>query len=363
VNPDFSLKDSNQAFHKMISHGTEIPSANLTQIIPDLRTIFDEVRQGNVCDINTFPVMIDGPESEPHYWNISAWPIFDDHTAVAEIVLVITDVTDRVRLLNERDDLYATLAHDLRVPLLGAERVLQHLKDGSLAAQAIPKVLESLCNSNAKMLRDVTTLVEVSKYSDQNYTRQMEHIELCQLADEVLADLKPLAEQAKVTVRKDYSSADICLCAHRDGIVRTLSNLVDNALKFTPEFGEVTVAVSGQADKVTLKVTDNGPGIDAETQSRLFRRFWRGLPGRYRASMGFGLYLCRKITEFHGGRLECSSTLGQGATFTVTLPVTCGISCKCAAPGNGKQLTASQECVLPCITTKLRSEPHDHSCR
>ncbi len=110
---------------------------------------------------------------------------------------------------------------------------------------------------------------------------------------------------------------------------RVIQNLIDNALKFTPPGGSITVHSEQLQESFLVTVRDTGKGIPEDTMPKLFQRFWAPpASGRYYASTGLGLYLCRKIVEQHGGKIWCESELGLGSAFCFTLPLSPSSSAK-----------------------------------
>ena len=324
LTPDLQIKDVNKAFLNCLNlPPTSDRPMELNKILPRLAASlhWKVAEQGETfSDHETAIELPDRPEWQQKYWNIWAWPMAGEEDQVSEIVLVVMEVSDRVRLAHERDDLYATIAHDLRVPLLGANRILDLLVKQRLDENARKDILLKLKESNSRVLKDITQLIELSRYSDRQQQPRIEAVDLGELIRDNLSAFQYPAAAAGIELKTNVNGKPCIARGNKDAMERVLVNLVDNALKFTRAGGTVWVNASAGDDTVSIEVVDTGCGIAPEVQKHLFQRFWRGAPGRYQASMGFGLYLCRKIVELYDGSLEFSSTPGKGTKFKVTFP-------------------------------------------
>jgi signal transduction histidine kinase len=321
LTPDLKIKEANDSFANSFPIDV-IEDQSLSAISSSLA----EKLQLRVIERNKTYYEYECPISEEQtdwslrYWNLWAWPILDEDKKLSEVVLVAMDVSDRVKLAQEREDLYAAIAHDLRVPLIGARRVLDLILEGTVQGKRVQELLSQLKKNNADILAQMTSLIELSRYIDHSARRQWETFDLCELVRSRIEHLSVLTEKSAVTVDSEFKSCPIMLRANKDAISRLLTNLLGNAIKFT-DHGFVKVhAWSDDNNNVIIEVQDSGVGISPEIQKHLFKRFWKGMPGRYQASTGFGLYMCNRIVELHNGTLDCSSEPGQGSRFRVSIP-------------------------------------------
>jgi signal transduction histidine kinase len=133
--------------------------------------------------------------------------------------------------------------------------------------------------------------------------------------------LSPLAKERGVQLSVESAGEPVNVLADKERVSQVLSNLVGNALKFTPRGGAVTVLAEGLGDLVRLSVADNGPGVPPDHLPRLFERFWQAKRVS-REGTGLGLYIAKGIVEAHGGRIWAESAPGNGSTFHFTLPGT-----------------------------------------
>jgi len=169
---------------------------------------------------------------------------------------------------------------------------------------------------------------EIYEVEPENYILH-EQVELDTLLLEVLNQMQVLTHDR---IKLNLGSIDqVLVCGDRDRLKQVIVNLVGNAINYTPKAGEIVVALGKVNDRAQLTVTDNGPGIPPEDLPHIFERFYRGEKSRTRQKdgkgFGLGLSIAYWIVRNHGGRIEVTSTLGQGSTFCVWLPLAVG-DCK-----------------------------------
>jgi signal transduction histidine kinase len=246
-------------------------------------------------------------------------------------------IDEREQMARQREDFVSRLTHDLRTPLVAADRMLLLFQQEAFGAlpQEMHEAVDSMTRSNQKLLQMVNTLLEVYRHEAGCKTLTFNPVDVQELAQEVVQELKPLAEERglKLTVEVEQGSAvgtegqsTTVVMGDRLELHRVLTNLVGNAIKFT-EQGAITVHVTGATDGksnqpkkpyVTITVQDTGVGIPAEDQATLFERFHSG--EHKRSGSGLGLYLSRRIVESHQGTIDVGSQPDEGSVFTIRLP-------------------------------------------
>lgn len=231
---------------------------------------------------------------------------------------------ERGRIMAEREDFVATLTHDLKGPLLGANRILGLLIKGDLGSLTGDQtdLLSRLSESNDTLLEMISNLLEVYRYEKDIHTIAFAHTNLVNLVNSCMNEVTHLARERSIEIRRVVANGDdISIMADASSISRVVRNLLDNALKFTPKGGTVTVRVSKHEQRVRLAVEDTGPGIPEEDRTYLFERFYRGSMGRsYSRSTGLGLYLCRQIVQLHNGTITCDPKGSNGSVFVLEFP-------------------------------------------
>jgi len=220
-----------------------------------------------------------------------------------------------------REDFVACLTHDLRIPLVGADRMLtllQRGKFGELPVQAVEAIATIGC-SNQNLLSLVNTLLEVHRFESGCKTLAIAPFDLKKLVKEVVKEQEAVAiDKGLVLTFDDSDPQPLRIEGDHLELRRVITNLVGNAIKFT-DFGCVKIFVRPDVNSVSISVEDTGPGIRASEQVALFERFRTG--NHARAGCGLRLHLSRRIVEAHSGSIDVASTVGQGSTFTVRLPI------------------------------------------
>jgi signal transduction histidine kinase len=211
------------------------------------------------------------------------------------------------------------VAHDLRTPLTRlrgtAELALQPGTEPAAAREALADCMEE----SERVLNMLNTLMDISAAEAGTMKLQTAPVDLCQLVREVVELYEYVAEEKKVAVQTDLPAA----CQVRaDGIRmrQVLANLLDNAIKYTPAEGRVTISVRAEPESATVVFRDTGIGIAAEEQKKIWTRLYRGDKSRSQHGLGLGLSLVKAVVEAHHGRVTVASREGAGSEFTVNLP-------------------------------------------
>ncbi|HEX5504210.1 MAG TPA: ATP-binding protein [Thermomicrobiales bacterium] len=254
--------------------------------------------------------------------------VLADQAAVVLESRALLDEAARVQAREEatrlRDEFLSAAAHDLKTPLTTLVAQAQLL---TLRAERDPAAppnlvgLQRLLHEAVRLRGLVLELLDASRLEHGLALNHREEVDLVALAREIAG--RQVAPRHRVLVAGD---AAVRGRFDRARIAQLLENLVGNALKYSPEGGEVRIAVRREGDAALLSVADQGIGIPPADQAQIFERFQRGanVDDRRFAGMGLGLYICRGIAEQHGGTIRVSSEPGRGSTFLVTLPLATG---------------------------------------
>lgn len=231
-------------------------------------------------------------------------------------------IDERDLIARQRQDFVSRLAHDLRTPMVAADRVLDLMAQGALGEmpEVMADAVRTLARSNSNLLELVNMLLEVYRYEAGSKRLHFRPVDLVELIDHVSAELSALATQKDLRLSVVHKGPIPHVIGDRLELRRVLTNLLGNALKFT-DAGEITItvtAVHSDSCKVQMAISDTGPGIPKEEQTFLFQRFAQGKHNK--GGSGLGLHLTRQIVEAHQGTLELDSEVGRGSTFTVSLP-------------------------------------------
>ena len=215
-----------------------------------------------------------------------------------------------------RRALVSDVAHELRTPVTILQASCEELADG--LAEPTPERLTSLHQEVLRLGRVVEDVEVLAAAEAAGLRLDLQPVDLAAVTGEVLELLQPRATQARVTLRGELHAATVSGDPHR--LHQIATNLVANAVKFTPPGGTVTVTVDPAGGSVRLVVADTGPGIEPDELPHLFDRFWRGRAATGTPGSGVGLTVVAELVRAHGGRIEVTSTPGTGTTFTVRLP-------------------------------------------
>ncbi|HEX9104736.1 MAG TPA: ATP-binding protein, partial [Polyangia bacterium] len=222
-----------------------------------------------------------------------------------------------------RDDVLAIVSHDLRNPLstilTSTGRLLESIEDES-DGPTMRLPLERCQRAARRMTHMISDLVDAASLETGTLSLDQRDNELGRVISDALDLLQPLADARGLTLDMHLGDgADRAFC-DRERIVQVLSNLVGNAIKFTPSGGSIHLAAEAWGDMVRIAVRDDGPGIAPELIPRIFDRYLHVAQRESRHGAGLGLYIAKGIVENHGGRIWVESTLGRGSTFFFTLP-------------------------------------------
>ncbi len=222
--------------------------------------------------------------------------------------------------LRQGTELLTSLAHDVRAPLNLIRYVVEILREEfpDAGSQQLD-LFDQVAVASSQLSQLVNTVLETSRLESSLLTLAAEAVDLARLAEQVVLSLgwrKTAKHSIQVAVPEG-----LVIQADSIQLYRVLANLLDNALKYSPDGGKVVIAGRAAEGEVELSVSDEGVGIDPEEQSRLFERFHRATELAAKESFGLGLYTCKRIAEAHGGRIAVESEPGRGSTFTVYLPI------------------------------------------
>jgi signal transduction histidine kinase len=224
--------------------------------------------------------------------------------------------------LFQQSDLVAEIMHELQTPLMSLTNAIETLGQPQLPQVQQAEIMR-LARLELQRLTEMTReMLDFARLESGRIAFARERIELVQLTTDVLTMLRPLADTYHVSFDLDLPAHSLFFVGDASRFKQLLLNLASNAVKYNRPGGRVTVKLTQEADQLILAVSDNGPGIPAEAQERLFERFFR-LPDREGFSDGYGLGLAivKRIVEEYGGRIQVDSQLDLGTTFRCLIPI------------------------------------------
>jgi PAS domain S-box-containing protein len=249
-------------------------------------------------------------------------------------VIVLHDVTYFRELDELKGRFVSTVSHELRTPLSAILlQVSTLLKYYTRFEDEERQEMLADIEQQAHVLRElIEDILELSRFDSKRTTLQKRWIDLSELYRSVLSTLRPVSDDKALTIVLDGFEEGCFVEGDVHQLERVFRNLVSNAIKYTPERGAITIDLGRVDGEVQLAVTDTGIGIAPDEQPYVFDRFFRARTAtRIASGTGLGLSIVKEIVDLHGGRVELSSELGVGSTFTVTIPV--GQPVGAGAPG------------------------------
>ncbi len=228
-------------------------------------------------------------------------------------------IAARDRVEKQRQDFVYRLTHDLRTPLVAADKMLDLLQEGVLGEipASVKEALAIMSRSNRDLLEMVNKLLDIYRYESGSKTLHMQPLNLGEIMTQVVSSLHPIAFSKHLDLDLDLPDQLSPIQGDRLELMRVFNNLIGNALKFTDR-GGVKVHVTDTPTETIVAVEDTGPGISEADQQLLFQRFQQGK--HHKQGSGLGLYLSHYIVSAHGGNIKVNSVPGRGCCFSVHLP-------------------------------------------
>ena len=219
-----------------------------------------------------------------------------------------------------RDEMLAVVAHDLRSPLhtiaIGLETMLKLSPPDDQRANRQVVIMQRSVRSMNRLILD---LLDVTRIEAGTLVVAQEHVRVRALLNDALELFEVPAREREVSLTCNAPDGMPCVIGERDRLIQVLSNLIGNAVKFTPPGGRISVRARPLDEHLDVSVEDTGPGISGEDLPHLFDRFWQADRAR-RAGTGLGLAIAKGIVEAHGGHIWAESLLGRGTAFHFTIP-------------------------------------------
>ncbi|WP_412544254.1 ATP-binding protein [Longispora sp. K20-0274] len=240
----------------------------------------------------------------------------DDH-----VHLEVEDVTEAHRVARVRRDFVANVSHELKTPVGALQLLSEALLEAVDDPETARRFTERIQHESARLARLVSELIELSRLQGAEPLPEPEPVGVDRMINEVLDRSRTAAVAKEITVRWEGEHG-LTVYGHEGQLVTALANLVENAIAYSPEKTSITIHSEKSGKRVKIAVADEGIGIAAEDTDRIFERFYRADQARSRATggTGLGLAIVKHIASNHGGRVEVSSEVGVGSTFTLRLP-------------------------------------------
>lgn len=263
-------------------------------------------------------------DNSQHPVFISAAPVLKSEDAVIRAVIVFRDASRERELGRMKTDFTSSVSHELRTPLTSIKAYTATiLRDPNMPEDTKRQFLAIIDEESNRLTTLVEDLLEVSRIDSGKAKFERAPMDVAAVIEKVLVALQPLADKKSIRLETDVGDGLPELQADKSRIESLITNLVNNAIKFTPEQGKVFICAEAAGNEMVMRVSDTGMGIPEEALSKIFDRFYRvHRPGKQIQGTGLGLGIVKETVEMHGGRIEVESKVDQGTTFTVFLPLT-----------------------------------------
>jgi two-component system, sensor histidine kinase and response regulator len=261
-------------------------------------------------------------------WNVDTLPVIlrkaAEHSELRHHLTDAQTALEKEQTISRlREDFVATLTHDLRTPLIASEQTLGMLIDGKLGSltDRQQQVVTMLQTNQKDLLKLVNSLLLVYQFESGECPLAVAPLHLTQWLPGVLQPLLPLAATKQHKLEFQHDNTQPTVLADGFSLQRVMTNLVSNAIEYTPPGGRILVQLSTLTDHAVIQVWDNGRGIPTADVPQLFQRFTQGTSKVRSSGSGLGLYLSKQIVEAHGGSISVKSQEGKGSVFNLTMPL------------------------------------------
>ena len=244
---------------------------------------------------------------------------------ISGLVAVLHDTTEQEKEERERRLFVSNVSHELRTPLTSVKSYLEALDEGALYEPVAPDFIKVSLNETNRMMRMVTDLLHLSRIDNATSHLDVELINFTAFITFILNRFDKMRSQdqeKKYELVRDYPITSVWIEIDTDKMTQVIDNILNNAIKYSPDGGKITVSMKTTDDQMILSISDQGLGIPKEDLPKIFDRFYRVDKARSRAQggTGLGLAIAKEIVKQHNGFIWAKSEYGKGSTFTIVLP-------------------------------------------
>ena len=244
--------------------------------------------------------------------------------ALIGMLAIVKDITEKKRVEDIRKDFVATVSHEFRTPLTLISGFIEMLRMyDDLPREDRNRSLEILEIETERLKRLISELLLLSRMENRIFSGEPSAIDVEKVLGQVVTVLRPLAEKKQQTLEATVDLHSPKIKGDETWLFHAIHNLVENAIKYTPEGGSVSIAARDEAKEITIRVKDNGIGISSDAIGKIFDRFYRVDQSRssQTGGSGLGLAIARDIISLFDGVIEVSSEEGMGSVFTIRIPL------------------------------------------
>jgi two-component system, OmpR family, sensor histidine kinase VicK len=294
----------------------------LSQPIVDLLGLKDEHTFEDLIEVNDSLILDYSTKNKPYILRANLSVIQKETGFVNGLITVLHDITEQEKINMERREFVANVSHELRTPLTTMRSYLEALADGAWQDEEIaPNFLEVTRNETERMIRLVNDLLQLSKMDSTDYNLSKEWVNFVDFFDRII-DRFEMTKEQNVTFKRKLPKEAIFVEIDEDKLTQVLYNIISNAMKYSPEGGQITFSIKEEEDRIIVSISDQGMGIPKENIGKVFDRFYRVDKARSRklGGTGLGLAIAKEMVQAHGGTIWAQSQEGKGTKISFTLP-------------------------------------------
>ena len=272
-------------------------------------------------------LMIDSQDANGEYLNLRVRfaLVRRESGFISGLVAVLHDTTEQEKEERERRLFVSNVSHELRTPLTSVKSYLEALDEGALTEPIAPDFIKVSLDETNRMMRMVTDLLHLSRIDNATSHLDVEMINFTAFITFILNRFDKMRgpdEEKKYELVRDYPITSVWIEIDTDKMTQVIDNILNNAIKYSPDGGKITVTMKTTDDQMILSISDQGLGIPKQDLPRIFDRFYRVDRARSRAQggTGLGLAIAKEIVKQHEGFIWAKSEYGKGSTFTIVLP-------------------------------------------
>lgn len=320
VNSDAVCVEANARAAQILGRPqSEIPGLPLKAFVrgtgPSVGPVLPMLRYGHVTTGEFWVVRPDG-------WRVAVEiraTLLED----GRVQVIARDVSERKEVERVKDEFVSVVSHELRTPLTSIRGALGLLAAGRLdeSPDKRRRMLDLAASNTDRLIRLINDILDIERINSGGIAFDRVELRVEDLVSQVCDAIRPIADRAGVSI--DTSIDDVEIWADRDRMTQTLTNLLDNAIKFSPSGSHVDVTVRRDGRFALFEIRDQGRGIPPQMRDAVFNRFQQvdNSDSREKGGTGLGLAICRSIVEQHGGRIWVQSEVGMGSAFRFTIPL------------------------------------------
>jgi two-component system, OmpR family, phosphate regulon sensor histidine kinase PhoR len=319
VDENRRIKMMNEALRSLFPVSPQLADKTALQVIRNaaLESTIERVLQNGKSEAFEMEVPSRGKTIEVNVVAISS-----SHDKTLGAIAVFHDITRLKRLEKIRQDFVANVSHEMRTPLTTIKGYAETLLDGALKEEVAFQFVQVIDRHADRLTKIVEDLLTLSKIESRDFRPKLERFSISELMHGALEVVKKESEKKRVSVSWGAADPSLFVLGDRKGLEQVLVNLLDNAIKYGREGGNINISVNEKPQEIQISVQDDGIGIPSEDLPRIFERFYRVDKGRSKelGGTGLGLAIVKHIVKAHGGNVWAESQFGKGSTFHFSLP-------------------------------------------